>query len=139
MTGGLGSDAYAGDRFWLQRGTALISTSLPELSAQATRLATAVAWFWSLYLAVVAAWSVTSHAVPIVAAIPVITIMIAYLGALYAQFPVAAEFDPRSPEQVKIAYRRMIVVKRGRLFTVYGLLLISAIGIAVVLVLSVGR
>ena len=132
------SEAIAGDAFWLKRATVLISGSLTELNGQAVRLSTAVSWFWSLYLAVVTTWSLVNSSLPWLMIVPVITLMLAYLACLFAQLPVAAEFDPRSPPEVEIVQQRMVVVKARRLMLVFVLLLLSAVSIAVALAVAVG-
>lgn len=134
----MSEDSYAGERFWLQRGARLVSGSLPQLDSQAERLGTAVAWFWSLYVVLVGTWSTVGGSLPVVSTIPVVTLMMAYLGALWAQFPVTFRFDPRAPELVRLAHERMVAAKKLRLLVAFALLLASAGSIAIALLVSIG-
>ena len=131
-------EAYAGEKFRLRRGATLIARTLPQIDAQAGRLATAVAWFWSLYVVVVATWSLFGDRLTVASAIPVVALMISYLLALYAHLPVAARFDPRAPELVRIAHERIIRVKMRRLIIALSALLFSAVSIAVALLTALG-
>lgn len=129
------------DVFWLQRAGTILTGSIEQLDAGARRLADAMAWFWTVYSAVVLVVVVGTDAAisgGAVAAlvVPVVLVFAAYLVATLATLPIAVGFDDRVPSEIKANHER-VVRHRSCLVKVSAILAAAAavsVAIAVVVV-----
>jgi hypothetical protein len=107
-------------RFWFERSKEMVMSSAAAPSIAAERLERMVGWFWTVYTAgAIVGVSLTDKAFPawaialIVA--PVGSLVLTYWLATWAQSPVYAGFDPRSPELIEAAYVGALETKTFRL------------------------
>jgi len=133
--------AYVDDATWLELGKTTLTGSGPALIAAGSALGTAAGWFWTLYstAAVVGgALVVPAGLTPsFLLAVPVVTILAAYLFALAAQMPTMLNVDLRSPDDIREGIARSVLVKVRWIRASTVSLIVSAILIAAGLVLSV--
>lgn len=108
------------DEFWLSVGTELIKSRVTRIDTTAEKFITGIAWFWSIYTAsALAGVSLANRTLStwqlIVAGVPSVVLMIAYLLALYALMPVYQSFDPRLPEDIRAKEDDRTHKKKARL------------------------
>lgn len=133
------------ERFWLEWAVKVVDTTPSRLDEGASRIATAMGWFWGAYTAVILAgslirvWSLDPGLRLLVAA-PSILLFVAYALASWAAMPTRVEFDPREPWAVKSAYDQTAARKWARVTTglAFGIAAAIAVAVAIVLVLAGG-
>jgi hypothetical protein len=133
--------AYVDDATWLELGKATLAGTGPALTAAGSALGTAAGWFWTLYsTAVIVGGAIVVPAglePSLLLAIPVVTILAAYLFALAAQMPTMLNVDLRSTVDIREGLARSVRAKVGWIRACTVSLVVSAILIATGLVLSV--
>ncbi len=131
------------DLFWLRRAGDLITSGTSLRTDAARQLMSALAWIWTVYTgaAILGAVGLRTR-IPStqgwLLALPSFVIVLAYSAAVYAYMPLVVSFEPRDPEEVRLAYSN--AARRGwrRLqvaLVLSGLAAIS-IGLAVAVVAS---
>lgn len=110
------------DFYWFSRSRAMVDNAITSREEAASKVLTAVGWFWTVYSTVaVVGTAVTRVALPwwvaVALALPTIFLLVAYLLALRVIFPYDGKFDQRSPESIKGAYEVVLGLKRKRLRT----------------------
>lgn len=123
------------DFFWLRRAGDLV-TGGSELRTEAARqLMSALTWLWTVYTGAAVISAARSHAdahplQAIVLAFPSVTLVVAYMAAVFAFMPVTVEFDPRDPEEVRVSYATALHRGFTRLKLALTLTAASALAIA---------
>lgn len=135
------ADAYVDDATWLELGKTALTGTGPALTAAGSALGTAAGWFWALYstAAVVggALFVSTDQAPSFLLAVPVVTILAAYLFALAAQMPTMLKVDLRSPEDIREGLARSVQVRVRWIRACAVSLIVSAVLITTGLMLSI--
>lgn len=123
------------DRFWLQRAGAIVNDTITQLDNAASRLANAMAWFWTAYAAVALVtinWTGTasSTAAALALAAPAVLIFAAYLSATFATLPIEVGFNDQVPLEVKAAHDLAVRRRRRRIKVSAGLAAVAALSVA---------
>lgn len=113
-------DLAVNDRYWLGRARAIFDGSIPASDEAAGRLCSSLVWFWTIYTSVALVGIALSNRQlgvwqTLVVVAPVVVLIVAYLVATWTLLPVAMEFDPRIPDEVRTAYVDTVNRKRRRL------------------------
>lgn len=133
--------AYVDDATWLELGKTTLTGTAPALIAAGSALSTAAGWFWTLYsTAVIVGGAIVipaGVAPSFLLAIPIVTILAAYLFALATQMPTMLKVDLRSPADIREGLARSVRAKMRWIRACTISLILSAGLIAAGLVLSV--
>jgi len=131
------------DYYWLGRAGELVKANSALRADAAKQLMAALAWLWSVYtgaaiLGAATASRALSGAESVVLGAPSLLIVLAYAGAVYAYMPLTIEFDPRDPEDVRVAFTE--ATRRGwrRLRIALGLAALAGLGIAAAIGVATG-
>jgi hypothetical protein len=130
----------AGSReFWLAVGAKIIENRVTRQDTAADKLVSAVAWFWTAYTASalvgigLADRSLTWWRL-LLAALPSIILIAAYMTATRALMPVDVQFDPRLPVDIERADNDVARKKNRRLSRAKWLTWAGAVSVAVAIV-----
>jgi hypothetical protein len=127
------------DNYWFAFSEALISSATEALDKSSAKIESLVVWLWGIYTASAAAGvTLAGYLLPIwaklVIALPSLLLVIVYFCAVWIQSPVAIEFDPRSPTEIRLAYNKLIKTKRRRseIGLYVGLVAALSVGVALI-------
>jgi hypothetical protein len=132
--------ADAGSReFWLSLGSKMIGGRFTRIDAAAEKLVAAVAWFWTAYTAsALVGISLAGRELEVwrlvLAALPSVVLIAAYLTATNALMPIFLEFDPRAPDDIRSAHDTIQAKKEDRLRAAKGITAVGAALVAVAIV-----
>lgn len=124
------------DLYWLNWAADSIDQGDQSLKASAERLTAAVGWFWTVYTAVAVVGVAFgerqfSSWLAVLIFLPVISLILAYLLALWVVVPVDLSYDPRNPSEIRSAYK--IVMQKRRIRSGWALSATIISGLLVVL------
>jgi hypothetical protein len=131
----LNTEDFDTEKFWMKQGFRLINSSQNSMLQQIERLEKAIIWFWTVYLAFITLrTTVADDGITLIQAIPVGTLILAYLVATIAHSPVFAKFDLRIPENIRTAYNKSILTHMRLLWVTTIIVVISTLFIILALV-----
>jgi hypothetical protein len=108
------------DQYWFELSDQLVRNTQQGPAEAAEKLQTFVQWLWGIYTGG-AAIGLTlspqsfSRVQLTLIALGSLALVVVYWFAVYVQLPVAVEFDPRSPTEIREAYKFGVSVKNRRL------------------------
>lgn len=134
-----------GDQFWFDESRKMVESGSENRNNAASLLQKTIGWLWGIYTGgafIGLGLSHTSYSlmslVIIVSPSPVL--IIGYWLSVWAQIPLAVEFDPRSPTEIMEAFSKGTDVKAKRLQWALGTSLLAATLVSAALVTAtVGR
>lgn len=123
------------DQFWFDFSKETVQQAGARRHEAAGKAATLIAWLWGVYTAAVAVGVTLSKEsypwwVLLLLVAPTPVLLIAYWCATWAQMPSVLSFDPRSPDDIRVAHDQNLQVKTGRLQSALALCLLAALGVA---------
>lgn len=119
--------SYVGDKYWLAFAAEVISETNSTITRQADRLATTAAWLWTVYLAFLALRPQACSSIDVIASLPCVTLIVAYVIATVAAGPAFGNFDPRSPDDVRRSFNSSVRCRRNLLGLAQVVVVLSAI------------
>lgn len=137
----MSDDELVDDRFWLKRATELVVAASSLRSDAARQLMSSLSWLWTVYTgaAVVRTATAASHFAGgelVVLALPSLLIVVAYAAAMFAYMPVAVEFEPLDPADIRAAYVQGVRTGRQRMRWALVLTGIAALAIGAAIAVS---
>ena len=108
------------DQYWFELSEQMVRNTQQGASEAAEKLQGFVAWLWGIYTGG-AAIGLTlspqsfSRVQLIFIALGSFALVVVYWCAVYVQLPITVEFDPRSPTEIKNAYKLGVEEKNRRL------------------------
>ncbi|MFD5861962.1 hypothetical protein [Streptomyces chartreusis] len=134
------SGMAVGEEFWLAKGREMVEAAVTKREVAAERILAALAWFWTVYSAsALLGAAVAKPQSPVVTALlamPIVLLVVAYAVATSVTLPVRVTFDPRVPVQIESEFLATADEKKKRLFLAQGLMVFSALCIAVGIAVS---
>lgn len=120
------------ERFWLSRAAKIVEEASDKLDKGCDRVSTAAAWFWGAYSTVLTAALALSPikvtlGMALVAALPALSLFLAYGFSTWAALPIPLRFNVLMPEEIKRAHEDAIKRKRRRLWGSVAFAALSAI------------
>lgn len=124
------------DLYWLKWASDSVGTADDTRRASAEKLIGAVGWFWTVYVAVAVAGVAFadrdfSLPVALVVLLPVASLVLAYLLALWVTVPVVLAYDARNPSEIRAAYLTVMTEQGGRAKWALGATIASGILVVV--------
>jgi len=98
----------------------MVTASIRGRDEAASRLATAIGWFWTVYTAaalvgIALADRVLPAWMAVLLALPAVLLVAAYALVIWALNPIRASFDPRVPQEIALAHAKASKAKQQRL------------------------
>jgi len=114
------SPKIVNELFWLAKAAKIVEDSGERLDKAAERVASAMAWFWTIYSgATTAALALSGLRITgmwaLLVAAPILPLFAAYVFATWASLPVSIGFNVLAPYDIKQAHEKAILAKRNRL------------------------
>ncbi|MBV9125514.1 MAG: hypothetical protein JO112_19370 [Planctomycetes bacterium] len=129
------------DEYWFTYSESLVTKESDRREQAAEKLQNLVLWLWGLYTAAAAVGFALSKknlsfwpALLIAAASA--ALIATYWGSVWVRIPLLVEFDPRSPTEIKAAYKTSVQARARRLNITLGLSILAAAMVSLALVLA---
>jgi hypothetical protein len=113
----------------------MVTASIRGRDEAASRLATAIGWFWTVYTAAalvgiaLADWVLPAW-MAVLLALPAVLLVAAYALVIWALNPIRASFDPRVPQEIALAHAKASKAKQQRLAAATACALAAAVAVA---------
>jgi hypothetical protein len=124
------------DAYWFERSKDMVQGASSKRTEAAGKLQTTIGWFWTIYAA--AAVVGVSFAdkdfglwASILIVLPIPFLVLAYWLAGWAQIPVGVQFDPRAPDEIRLAHEYSARKKKQRLGSATLVSLIGALFVTI--------
>jgi hypothetical protein len=107
------------DAYWFALSEDLVTKSLGSHEAAALKIQNLVLWLWGIYTTYAGLGAaLAGKALPIWALILIAlasaALIAVYWGTVWVQAPVAAEFEPRSPDDISCAFGEILSIRQRR-------------------------
>lgn len=128
------------DQFWFNYSEKLINESHDNANESAKKLQNLILWLWGIYTtySVIGTKLQESH-YPFYVTLSIVftslILIVVYWGTVWVQMPVKTSFDPRSPEEIEKAYKKILKTKIRRFNITLLLSLIAALMVSLSLIL----
>lgn len=128
------------DQFWFDYSEKLINESHTNADKAAEKLQNLILWLWGIYTTYCVIGSSLQESqypfwMTFLIVLSSVFLILVYGGTVWIQIPVKTSFDPRSPDDIKEAYKTILFNKIVRFKITFCLVLISIIMVSLSLVL----
>ncbi|MFL5381771.1 MAG: hypothetical protein ACJ8GN_04585 [Longimicrobiaceae bacterium] len=134
-----------GHQYWFDFSRTLVDGAISRRELAAEALQKLVIWIWGVYTAAASvgfALSGKELTLPatVLIALPSALLILVYWGTVWVQMPRLVAFDPRVPDEIEQAHRKIVEAKERRLMLTLLLSVVTAAMVSLGLVVaSVGR
>jgi hypothetical protein len=129
------------DAHWFAFSKTFVDSAIARRDAAAETLQKLVLWLWGVYTAsatvgfALSGKELSLGSTAVIASASVALILL-YWATAWIQLPPLTQFDPRSPDDIRDAYNRVVLVKSRRLAFATALSLVAAAMVSVALVVA---
>jgi hypothetical protein len=129
------------DAYWFSVSEDLVSKSMTRHEDAAAKLQNLVLWLWGIYTTyaavgtTLAGKSIALWAVLLIGLASAALIAV-YWGTVWVQAPVRVSFDPRSPDDIRSAFGRILETKQKRFAATMAGSIVAAFLVAVALMIA---